>query len=63
MNLTKGTRIAIGIGILLFVTYLFYLALPSLLMLASNIIYLSGAIVFVIVCIYAFFRLIKWMSK
>ena len=63
MNLTKGTKIAIGFGIILFAVYMLYMALPFLIAMASNILYLSGVLIFVIVGIYAFIHLGKWMSK
>lgn len=63
MNLSKGVKIAIGAGIILFAVYLLYTALPMLIVLAGNILYLSGFLIFVILGIYAFTRLIKWMFK
>jgi hypothetical protein len=63
MTSNKFIKIAVGLGIIFFALYMLYMALPYLIAFAANIIYLSGFIIFVIIGIYAFTRLIKWMFK
>ncbi len=46
MTSSKIIKIAIGFGIIFFAVYILYMALPYLITLAGNILYLSGALIF-----------------
>ena len=56
----KMYRILILLVVLLLFFYLLYTALPFLIAMASNTIYLGGALIFLILFFYGIYRLFKW---
>ncbi len=60
MNNKKIAGVFFIIGLVVIGFYFLYMALPFLISLTSNIVYLSGSLIFVIIALVAIYKLIKW---
>ena len=60
---SKRLKPIIGVGVIILLIYAFYNALPMLVAFTSNILVLSGFLVFGIIGLIAIFYFIRWLFK